>query len=345
MPAISIIIPMYNAEKYIGDCLNSVLNQTFADFEVIVVDDCSTDNSCAVVKSYAEKFNGRLKLLSTEKNSGGGGYVPRNIGLKISGGEYIFFVDADDFIVETTLEIFYLAATQYQADVVYTSAYYLCEGDGKFKTMIDVEGSLKEDKISLTLDAPNKNLQRLLFEGNFPTPWTKFIRRDFLTENKITFPQIITGGDFIWTIEVFCHAKRFLRLPVPLYFYRSYPAESVSHKKRLPQEQIYHWLSAFIAWLKAFNELSNKIEILRQRPAYCAQSLNRHFNNCLSSCFEERMQLSTQDIYENLYREFAKENDSTILTLPFFLSVIDAQQKELLTLQKRIDELERKSDS
>ena len=340
MPAISVIIPMYNAEKYIGDCLNSILNQTFTDFEVIVVDDCSTDNSCAVVKSYTEKFNGRLKLLSTEKNSGGGGYVPRNIGLKFSSGEYIFFVDADDFIIKNALEILNMAATQYQAEVVYTSAYYLCDGGENFKTMIDVEGSLKEDKISLTLDAPNKNLQRLLFEGNFPTPWTKFIRRDFLTQNKIAFPQVVTGGDFIWTIEVFCHAKRFLRLPVPLYFYRSYPAESVSHKKRPPQEQIYHWMAAFVAWLKAFNELSNKIEILKQRPAYCAQSLNMHFNNCLTACFEERMQLNTQDIYENLYREFAKENDSTALTLPFFLSVIDAQQKELLTAQRRIAELE-----
>ena len=81
---ISVVIPMYNAEKYIGDCLDSLLAQTFGDFEVIVVDDCSTDSSCAVVQSYAGKFGGRLKLARTEKNSGGGGYVPRNIGLNLS---------------------------------------------------------------------------------------------------------------------------------------------------------------------------------------------------------------------------------------------------------------------
>ena len=78
-PAVSVIIPMYNAEKYIGECLESLLLQTFQDFEVIVVDDCSTDNSFSIVESYIPKFDGRLKLTKTEKNSGGGGYVPRNI--------------------------------------------------------------------------------------------------------------------------------------------------------------------------------------------------------------------------------------------------------------------------
>ena len=92
LPKISVIIPLYNAEKYIGDCLESLLVQTFQDFEVIVVDDCSTDNSVAIVQSYAEKFGGRLKIARTKKNSGGGGYVPRNLGLNLSRGEYIFFL-------------------------------------------------------------------------------------------------------------------------------------------------------------------------------------------------------------------------------------------------------------
>jgi hypothetical protein len=105
--AISVIIPMYNSEKYIGECLDSLLAQTFQDFEVIVVDDCSTDDSVVIVESYAQKFSGRLKLAKTEINSGGGGYVPRNIGLSLSSGEYFYFLDADDFIVEMALEIFH----------------------------------------------------------------------------------------------------------------------------------------------------------------------------------------------------------------------------------------------
>ena len=86
---VSVIIPMFNEEKYIGECLESILAQTFKDFELIVVNDCSTDSSVEVVESYAEKFGGRLKLFSTEKNSGSGA-VPRNKGLNFSCGEYIF---------------------------------------------------------------------------------------------------------------------------------------------------------------------------------------------------------------------------------------------------------------
>ena len=116
-PAVSIVIPMYNVERYIGKCFDNILAQTFQDFEVIVVDDCSTDNSFALAESYVEKFGGRMILLKLEKNSGGAA-IPRNIGLKYSRGKYIFFVDPDDFFVETALEILYTAATQYSADVV-----------------------------------------------------------------------------------------------------------------------------------------------------------------------------------------------------------------------------------
>ena len=72
---------MYNAEKYIGACLDSILAQTFKNFELIVVDDCSTDSSCTIVDSYTKKFGGRLKLVHTEENSGGCA-VPRNVGFR-----------------------------------------------------------------------------------------------------------------------------------------------------------------------------------------------------------------------------------------------------------------------
>ena len=102
-PAVSVIIPLYNAERYISECLDSVLNQTFDNYEVIVVDDCSTDNSVAIVESYAEKFGGRLILSRMDKNSGSGG-LPRNKGIMLSRGEYIQFLDADDMLTNTALE-------------------------------------------------------------------------------------------------------------------------------------------------------------------------------------------------------------------------------------------------
>ena len=137
-PAISVIIPMYNAAEFIAECLDSILLQTFQDFEVIIVDDCSDDNCVEIAESYREKFGERLSIARTETNSGGGGYVPRNIGLSMASGEYVYFVDADDFILLTALETLYAAAKEHDADVVYTADYYWLK---------------KPDKISVQRDA------------------------------------------------------------------------------------------------------------------------------------------------------------------------------------------------
>ena len=122
-PAISIIIPVYNAEKFIGEALDSILEQTFQDFEVIVVDDCSKDSSPEVVKSYLEKFGGRLIFSSMKKNSGSAP-APRNKGFRFSRGEYIFFMDSDDTLTKTGLEEMYTLAKEYNADVVYCEKYF-----------------------------------------------------------------------------------------------------------------------------------------------------------------------------------------------------------------------------
>ena len=97
--SISVIIPMYNMEKYIGECLTSLANQTFQDFDVIVVDDCSTDNSRKFVQGFLETFSGRLKLKKMSKNSGYPG-LPRNTALDMARGKYIYFLDSDDLLKE-----------------------------------------------------------------------------------------------------------------------------------------------------------------------------------------------------------------------------------------------------
>ncbi len=320
VPPISVIIPMYNADEYIGECLTSLLMQTFKDFEVIIVDDASTDGSVAIVEYLAEKFNGRLKFASTEKNSGGGGYIPRNIGLELAHGEYIFFLDADDIILDNTLETLYKATKDYDADVVYMSAYYDYSSNGKFV----LKGV--EDNTTLAIDNPSKNLNRLLFNGEARNSWTKFARREFLLKNEITFPEIMSGGDFIWTMHVYCCSKRFLRLPSPLYIYRNYSDKSILRKKKAPAEQSFYWASAFVTWAKAFNKLINENEILQKNPSYCRQALTLHFDYCLACCFEARNKLNAQELYDVLQKEFSK--DYTDSALPFLLSFISEQQKK-----------------
>ena len=336
-PAISVVIPMYNMESYVAECLNSLLIQTFQDFEVIIVDDCSTDNSCAIVESYVEKFSGRLKLMHTKENSGGGGYVPRNIGLNFSRGEYVFFMDPDDFTLENTLETLYNAAREYDTDVVYTSAHYRFEEPNEYRELSDGYGKElhnngMSDEQTLIVDNPTENLQRLLLKDDFHMPFVKLVRRDFLIENDITFPKIISGGDYVWTIHVYCCSRRFLRLPVPLYFYRK-NFKSITEERREPNEQITRCVKAFVLGAKALTDLSNKFDLLNQNPTYLRYAFFPFFKNCLRRTVEARLELSSQEIYDILLKEFA--DASSYKLFPFLFSVITDHEKEIAAMQEK----------
>lgn len=351
-PAISVIIPMYNAEEFIGECLDSLLMQTFQDFEVIVADDCSTDESLKIVESYAPKFDGRLQITQTNKNSGGGGYVPRNLGFNLARGEYVFFADADDFLLATALDTLYTLAKEYAVDIVYTSAHYQLDKpndvfvlrDGKGKKLL--KGGI-EDRLIVN-EEPEKNLQMLIFDRGFTTPWSKLIRRDFLIKNEITFPEIAKAGDHIWTINLYCHAKSVLRLPVPLYFYRKYNTGSISRIKRSTSEQVSYWVSSFVEWLKTLHKLANKTDILKENPAYCYEASKRDFE-WLSKCLTEELNKSTnEDIYDILYREFGKGNDLSDFAVPFLFTAIDTEKKNredkshtINKLKKEIEQLKK----
>lgn len=115
MSKISVIIPIYNVEKYLEKCLKSVINQTYKDLEIICVDDCSPDNSNKIVQEYLKK-DSRIKLIKREKN--GGLSAARNSGLKITTGEYIYFLDSDDWIDLDYLEKMVSAIKENNVDVV-----------------------------------------------------------------------------------------------------------------------------------------------------------------------------------------------------------------------------------
>ena len=338
-PDISVVIPLYNAEKYIGELLDSLLAQTFPNFEVIVVDDCSTDKSVKIIEEYTPKFSGRLRFQKLEMNSGTGGSVPRNVGFKLVRGDYVLFVDADDYLTKSALETFYTAAKQYDADVVYTSAYNLLYRPNTTKVLRDgINQKLSEENIAdeptFTLNNPNKNLRKLDTERAFNFPWTHLVKRDLLARNQIEFPIIPNGVDHLWALQVYCYSNRFLRITDALYYYRRYQSDSISTIKRKPNEQVSYWTSTFALWLKALGEISDRIKILKNNPAYVLAAAQRHFDWCLDRTEEARKNLTDYDIYKILYNEFSKANVSSELTVPFFFSVIDAHQKGLRNRQE-----------
>ena len=229
IPAVSVVIPMYNVEKYIGECLDSILAQTFTDFEVIVVDDASTDNSCAIVESYIENHKegmDKIKLLRSKINSGIPG-IPRNIGIRFATGEYLMFVDSDDVLTPTALEELYSVANEFDADVVYCEKYYRIDVGEKFTTdksilTVGVGWGSKYDFVSKpTLESDNfaERIQDFCNKKFWTAPWNYLFRRSLIVQNDIRFPVIKIGEDEIFDLNVICHAKNIVRVPNIIYIW------------------------------------------------------------------------------------------------------------------------------
>ena len=266
-PKISVIIPLYNAEKFIRECLISVLASKFKDYEVIVVDDCSTDNSLAEVKKLLPHFDGRLKIFSTEKNSGGPG-VPRNVGIKNSSGKYVTFIDNDDMILPTGLGDFFELAEAYSADVVHTEKYFGClnEFDGK-NLEVCYMGEVEKLVSEPTFEPAELNYRmwHFIHEKFSIMPWSKFYRRDFLLENKIDFPPTQYGEDFVFCFKCLCLAKKYLLVPHVMNL-RRVLIPSASHINVGRREGIQMWLRILFMRLSVLDEFMGGLEFFKATP-------------------------------------------------------------------------------
>ena len=270
-PAISVIIPMYNVEKYVAECLDSLLAQTFQNFEVIVVDDCSTDNSVEIVESYAPKFDGRLKLVSMEENSGYAGF-PRNKGIELARGEYLYFLDPDDTITPTALEELYTAAKYYNADVVHCEKYYFVPdefyNDSEYRKTLKPYSWPTEEKIYITQPTFLTNdFEKRIKDFSQRTltwsVWVQLIRRDFLVDNEIRFLNV-NKQDIIFTICELCCAQNYLVVPNIFYYYRV--REDSRTKEKLDVSQTIHrYTSVLKQGINYLDEFLNRRELFANR--------------------------------------------------------------------------------
>ena len=325
IPAISIIIPMYNAEKYIGACLESVRAQTFQDFEVVVVDDCSTDGSREVVKnfSYNRGGEGELRLVELKKNSGGPG-TPRNVGIDISRGEYLMFLDSDDAITKTALEELYKTAEKYKVDVVHCAEYFFTE-DGTIST----DKKILQKRHMYTLDLVNKptfypndlaERVKLFSAGKF---WTGtcnyFFHRDFLARNEIRFPKIKIAEDVPFAFFVSCLAESIITAPICYYVYRI--MEGTNSKQAMNADEVVKKRgSSIFKSLECLNKFMDGLEFFRQNPEYRYAALD--FSLMASSNFPTMMnvyqKISAPQLDNLLRHELSQIADKDALTAYLF---------------------------
>ncbi len=213
MYKVSVVVPLYNAEKYVADCIESVINQTigFENIELIIVDDKSTDNGKAVALEYAKKFE-NIKVLETEKNTGIAGHA-RNVGVANATGKYLMFSDADDFYALTACETLYNFMEEKNADFV-TANYSNADEDGTpwEKPIFNLE---KYDTFKLD----SKDFINSFFVLN-SSVCNKIFRREFVEKNNLKFLEGVPAEDAFFSYSAMMHTDNIYYNKTVMYYYR-----------------------------------------------------------------------------------------------------------------------------
>lgn len=211
MPAISVIIPMYNTEAFIKDCLDSIVAQTFTDFEAIIIDDGSTDNGARIAAGYASS-DSRFRLIGQPNK---GLSEARNTGLKIMRGEYVTFVDSDDCVAPNFLETLFYIIRLHQADIA-------CCSIQNFSKSYETEGTSPENANSACYTA-EKAACISLYQDSLPdySAWNKLYKASLWKEKR--FPAGQYFEDLAVIPEILNEANKVAVTKAKLYFYRKHP--------------------------------------------------------------------------------------------------------------------------
>lgn len=211
-PLVSVIIPVYNVEKYIRECLASVLRQSYDKMEIILVDDGGTDNSIEVIRDIRNHYLGDkiIKLISHSKNRGQS--EARNTGIKHSEGDFVFFLDSDDLLLDQyAFEIMINAQKENCADIVIGNTRMFDDETGKIYKTVDKE--LSSTHYSDWDDTHNV--------PPFPyVAWNKLIKRSFLLDHNLSFDKGIVYEDNLWAFKVLCWSAKISTIREYTYGYR-----------------------------------------------------------------------------------------------------------------------------
>lgn len=270
---VSIIIPVYNVEKYLEQCLKSVINQTYSNIEILLIDDGSPDSSPTICDSYAQKDN-RIRVIHQEN---AGVSVARNKGLDLATGEYVYFLDADDWIEENAIEVMVSALKEEALD---------CLGFGFVKEFDNISQiqkneiwettTYKEERYDVvyhrSIGFVNADMHHFHTMNAFAVIWSKLYKKSIIDAHGIRFPDIKQLGSFedgLFNIHFFRHAKNFKFLDASLYHYRKNNLQSIASNYKTCFYEKQKLQMACIRELIGDSD-KNALEAYNNRVAYMA---------------------------------------------------------------------------
>lgn len=211
MNLVSIIIPVYNSEKYLKNCINSVLNQTIKNVEIIMINDNSTDGSIDIIKDYVN-LHDNIKLIDKSINNGVSS--ARNDAIRIANGKYLLFIDSDDWLEKDMVENLYKKAIETDSDITICDAY------------IDFENNISKE-LNITIDnneciSSREAIKELLTQRNGLQghPWNKLYKKNIIIENDIKYNENINiYEDFLFNLQMMMHSDKIVFVKKNLYHY------------------------------------------------------------------------------------------------------------------------------
>ncbi len=242
MPKVSVIIPVYNTEDYLRQCLDSVCSQTLDDIEIICVNDGSTDSCGDILAEYSKKDQ-RIKVLQ-QQNKGAG--VARNTGLKAARAKYLYFLDPDDYIDKSLLARAVARIDKLQADVVVFESYEL---NAKTSQVRRMDWLFHKEWVPAQEPFSHKDMPGLIFNAFGSAVWNKLYRREFVTHHKLQFQDLRRANDVYFVSRSMVLAQKIVTLKVPLMYYRVGVETSLQSTNEQTPLDFYQALSALKQFL------------------------------------------------------------------------------------------------
>lgn len=309
MIKVSIIIPVYNVEFYIKDCISSIMAQNYDFIEVIIVDDCTPDQSIEIASKLISNYNGphTYKIIKHKRNQGVA--ASRNTGIKEATGELIFFLDSDDYLPSDSINTLIHLYNQTHTDIVIGNQKRI---DHLSNKVIGQPTKIKNHNKTF------HTIKDLLNDSEFVkmdcngVVWNKLLRKEFLLENKLYFDEGILFEDDIWMYKTYCHNPTVTVCDHISYIYRMRPSSIMSTFTELHFYSSIACADIAINYCKQFTK--------SQTEWFAIWGVEKYILGALYKALDK---IKTQDAYKILYKRFRKiYTPSTKLWFNFNIPII-----------------------
>ena len=313
VPSISIIIPVYNVELYLRQCLDSLVGQTFQDIEIICVDDGSTDGGLAILQEYAARDE-RIRVMSQPNR---GVSVARNEGMKLACAPYIMFCDPDDWCELNMCEILYHAL-----EGVKEANMAMCGTQPEYDYEVSQKRVLGDENwFKIRYSGLTELTGEMLLHNFSAAVCSKLYRRSFLLEHNIQFPEIVICEDFYFFNVYLAHSTHIVFVQDKLYHYRqrqgSISFEVLNNK---PFVSIDRLRACMLLW-----DYYKKHGVLEKWDGYIA----KRWLQCLKICLDNERTKKARRLIVHIVKEFIKDNDKNTHALS------DANRSEIIRLMNQ----------